>query len=168
DIYREDIAFKDPRNCIEGKKNYRTIFWSLRFHGALFFTQLTLKVQRIWQPEEALIRARWTVEGIPRVPWQAKGVFDGISEFKLDSHGKIYVHKVDNTVLSDPPYLSLPIFGLNLMGRQSPEPAAAPVPGAWFRDAPQHLLQGSQSLSDRLKSCGTESPKGPSSPAPAG
>ena len=56
DIYREDIAFKDPRNCIEGKKNYRTIFWSLRFHGALFFTQLTLKVQRIWQPEEALIR----------------------------------------------------------------------------------------------------------------
>ena len=51
------------------------------------------------------------MEGIPRVPWQAKGVFDGISEFKLDSHGKIYVHKVDNTVLSDPPYLSLPIFG---------------------------------------------------------
>ncbi len=56
DIYRDDIAFKDPRNCIEGKRNYKTIFWSLRFHGALFFTRLHVDVQRIWQPEEALIR----------------------------------------------------------------------------------------------------------------
>lgn len=56
-------------------------------------------------------RARWTVRGEPRVPWKAEGLFDGISEFKLDKNGKIYQHKVDNTILSDPPYIKLPILG---------------------------------------------------------
>ena len=37
---------------------------------------------------------RWTVHGIPRVPWNAEGVFDGISTFRLDNKGKIYEHQV--------------------------------------------------------------------------
>ena len=56
DIYREDIVFRDPRNTFKGLKNYKTIFWSLRFHGRLFFSRLYVDVQRIWQPDEAQIR----------------------------------------------------------------------------------------------------------------
>jgi hypothetical protein len=26
DIYREDVVFKDPRNVVRGKKNYKRIF----------------------------------------------------------------------------------------------------------------------------------------------
>ena len=43
------MVFKDPKNTFRGKKNYRTIFWSLRFHGRLFFNILYVDVQRIWQ-----------------------------------------------------------------------------------------------------------------------
>ena len=56
DIYRDDIVFTDTRNVFKGKKNYKTIFWSLRFHGKLFFSRLTVRVLRIWQPNENLIR----------------------------------------------------------------------------------------------------------------
>jgi hypothetical protein len=56
DIYREDVVFRDPRNTFKGLKNYKTIFWSLRFHGRLFFSRLYVDVQRIWQPDDAQIR----------------------------------------------------------------------------------------------------------------
>ena len=55
-IYRDDIVFKDPRNTFRGKKNYRTIFWSLRLSGKLVFSKLYVEVKRIWQPEESVIR----------------------------------------------------------------------------------------------------------------
>lgn len=60
---------------------------------------------------------RWTVHGIPRVPWEAEGVFDGISQYKLDSEGRIYEHAVDNVILRDPPMQGLgPLLaGLNLV-----------------------------------------------------
>ena len=32
-IYRDDVVFRDPRNCFCGLRNYKIIFWSLRFHG---------------------------------------------------------------------------------------------------------------------------------------
>ncbi len=38
-------------------------------------------------------RMRWTVRGIPRVPWNAEGVFDGVSTFRLDRKGMIYEHQ---------------------------------------------------------------------------
>lgn len=41
--------FRDPRNTFEGLKNYKLIFWSLRFHGRLFFSKLYVEVKRIWQ-----------------------------------------------------------------------------------------------------------------------
>lgn len=73
-------------------KNYQLIFWSLRFHGRIFFKQLYVDVRRIWQPSDGVICMRWTVHGVPRVPWEAEGTFDGISQYKLDSDGKIYEH----------------------------------------------------------------------------
>lgn len=39
---------------------------------------------------------------MPRVPWKAKGRFSGTSWYKLDRHGKIYEHKVDNLALNFP------------------------------------------------------------------
>lgn len=77
-------------------KNYRTIFWSLQFHGRIFFSRLYVDVKRIWQPTDGVICMRWTVHGIPRVPWEAEGTFDGISTYRLDNNGKIYEHSVDN------------------------------------------------------------------------
>ena len=56
DIYRDDVVFRDPRNTFRGLKNYKTIFWSLRFHGRLFFKILFVDVQRIWQPDDSQIR----------------------------------------------------------------------------------------------------------------
>ncbi len=65
---------------------------------------------------------RWTVHGIPRVPWEAEGTFDGISSYKLDKDGKVYEHSVDNVLLRDPPMLRNPILaGLNLQPSQTPQ-----------------------------------------------
>ncbi|KXZ50599.1 hypothetical protein GPECTOR_15g282 [Gonium pectorale] len=114
-------------------KNYKLIFWSLRFHGKLFFNRLYVDVKRIWQPEDGVIKMRWTVHGIPRVPWEAEGTFDGISTYRLDSHGKIYEHSVDNILLRDPPMITNPplLAGLNLQ----PLVPQQPVPGAWCQGA---------------------------------
>lgn len=66
EIYTPDIVFRDPRNCFKGMQNYQLIFWSLRFHGRIFFSKLYVEVKRIWQPEDSVIKMRWTVHGIPR------------------------------------------------------------------------------------------------------
>lgn len=71
-------------------KNYQTIFWSLRFHGNLFFKSLYVEVKRIWQKNDDTICLRWTVHGLPRLPWDQEGTFDGVSTYKLDSHGKVW------------------------------------------------------------------------------
>ena len=91
DIYRDDIIFRDPRNCFSGIKNYQIIFWSLRFHGRLFFKELYVEVKRIWQKDDHTIYLRWTVHGFPRLPWDQEGTFDGVSTYKLDCHGKVRV-----------------------------------------------------------------------------
>jgi hypothetical protein len=130
-IYRDDITFRDPRNSFSGLKNYRTIFWSLRFHGRIFFTRLYVEVKRIWQTEDGCIRMRWTVHGVPRVPWEAEGTFDGISQYKLDHEGKIYEHAVDNVILRDPPVGLVPwLFNVNLRPAQQAMPGAFFTPGA--------------------------------------
>uniref|UniRef100_A0A0C9QL30 TSA: Wollemia nobilis Ref_Wollemi_Transcript_28887_1569 transcribed RNA sequence n=1 Tax=Wollemia nobilis TaxID=56998 RepID=A0A0C9QL30_9CONI len=109
DIYREDIVFRDPLNTFSGIDNYKLIFWALRFHGKIFFKALWIDILRIWHPAEKVIMIRWTIYGIPRVPWEAQGRFDGTSEYKLDSDGKIYEHKVDNIELSSRPKFSVPL-----------------------------------------------------------
>ncbi len=49
DIYTKDIYFRDPVNTFKGKFNYRIIFWTLRFHGKLFFTSLYFDLHDIKQ-----------------------------------------------------------------------------------------------------------------------
>ncbi|RDX76773.1 hypothetical protein CR513_43192 [Mucuna pruriens] len=103
DIYRDDIVFKDPMNTFIGIENYKSIFWALRFHGRMFFKALWVDISSVWQPVENVIMVRWTVHGIPRVPWESHGRFDGTSEYKLDKQGKIFAHRVDNIAMNSPP-----------------------------------------------------------------
>ncbi|GFP91465.1 hypothetical protein PHJA_001290500 [Phtheirospermum japonicum] len=102
DIYRDDIVFKDPLNTFSGIDNYKSIFWALRFHGRIFFKALWVDIVSVWQPMENMIMVRWTVHGVPRIPWESRGRFDGTSEYKLDKDGKIYEHKVHNIALNGP------------------------------------------------------------------
>ncbi|KAL7002436.1 hypothetical protein U1Q18_003590 [Sarracenia purpurea var. burkii] len=103
DIYRDDIVFRDPLNTFVGIENYKSIFWALRFNGKIFFRALWLDIISVWQPSRGTIMVRWTVHGIPRVPWESHGRFDGTSEYKLDKNGKIYEHRVHNIALNAPP-----------------------------------------------------------------
>lgn len=99
-FFRDDIVFRDPLNTFAGIDNYKSIFWALRFHGRIFFRALWVDILSVWQPMDNVILVRWTVHGIPRVPWESHGRFDGVSEYKLDRKGKIYEHKVDNIALN--------------------------------------------------------------------
>uniref|UniRef100_A0A1D1XRG4 Uncharacterized protein C6orf136 n=1 Tax=Anthurium amnicola TaxID=1678845 RepID=A0A1D1XRG4_9ARAE len=103
DIYREDIVFKDPLNTFVGINNYKRIFWALRMSGRMFFKALWVDIVSVWQPVENSIMIRWIVHGIPRVPWESHGRFDGTSEYKLDSNGKIFEHRVDNVAINSAP-----------------------------------------------------------------
>ena len=75
---------------------------------------------------------RWTVHGVPRVPWDAEGIFDGISTFKVDSNGKIFEHAVNNIVLRDPPKMRNPILAGLSLARLAGQQQQQPCPGAWF------------------------------------
>ncbi|CAL0311315.1 unnamed protein product [Lupinus luteus] len=103
DIYRDDIVFKDPLNTFIGMENYKSIFWALRFQGRIFFKALWVDLTSVWQPAENVVMVRWTIHGVPRVPWESRGRFDGTSEYKLDKEGKIYEHQVDNIATNKPP-----------------------------------------------------------------
>lgn len=92
DIYTQDIFFQDPVNTFKGKLNYRIIFWTLRFHGRLFFTSLYFDLHDIEQTEADIILANWTVRGTLRVPWQARILFNGYSTYRLTPEGLIYEH----------------------------------------------------------------------------
>jgi hypothetical protein len=83
-LFREDIVFRDRINTFRGIDNYKLIFWALRFHGKIFFKAIWVDIHRIWQPNDKVIMVRWTVRGVPQVPWEAQGHFDGTSEYKLD------------------------------------------------------------------------------------
>ncbi|PIA37684.1 hypothetical protein AQUCO_03000319v1 [Aquilegia coerulea] len=80
-IYRDDITLIDPLNTFTGIEKYKLIFWALRFHGRLLFRDISLEIFRIWQPSENVILIRWNLRGVPRVPWEAKGQFQGTSSF---------------------------------------------------------------------------------------
>lgn len=124
DIYRDDITFVDPLNTFSGIEKYKLIFWALRFHGKILFNEISLEVFRIWQPSENVILIRWNLKGVPRVPWEAKGQFQGTSRYKLDRNGKIYEHKVDNLAFNFPQRLRPAVSVLDLVGAcpASPNP----------------------------------------------
>ncbi len=92
DIYSKNIYFKDPVNKFKGKFNYRIIFWTLRFHGQLFFSQLYFDLHEVKQTETDTILATWTVRGTLRVPWKAQIFFNGYSTYKINEDGLIYEH----------------------------------------------------------------------------
>lgn len=92
DIYSEDISFKDPVNSFKGKFFYRIIFWTLRFHAQLFFTDIHFDLHEVKQSESDIIRADWTVRGSLLVPWKTSILFDGFSLYKLNDNGLIYDH----------------------------------------------------------------------------
>jgi Uncharacterized conserved protein (DUF2358) len=91
DVYSKNILFKDPVNQFKGKFNYRIIFWTLRFHGRLFFTELFFDLHDVTQTEANVILANWTVRGTLRLPWAAKMFFNGYSTYRLQD-GLIYEH----------------------------------------------------------------------------
>lgn len=115
DIYRDDVTFLDPLNTFTGIEKYKLIFWALRFHGRILFREIGLDVYRIWQPSENVILIRWNLRGVPRVPWEAKGEFQGTSRYKLDRNGKIYEHKVDNLAFNFPQKMVKPVSVLDLV-----------------------------------------------------
>lgn len=123
-IFRDDITFVDPLNTFTGIEKYKLIFWALRFHGRILFREISLEVFRIWQPSENMILIRWNLKGVPRVPWEAKGQFQGTSRYKLDRNGKIYEHKVDNLAFNFPQRLKPAASVLDLVSAcpASPNP----------------------------------------------
>jgi hypothetical protein len=92
DIYTQDIYFRDPVNKFKYKFNYRIIFWTLRFHARLFFTQIYFDIHDVYQSAEDTILAKWTVRGVLRVPWKAKIFFNGYSNYKFNKDNLIYEH----------------------------------------------------------------------------
>jgi Uncharacterized conserved protein (DUF2358) len=92
DIYTKDIYFQDPVNTFKWKFNYRIIFWTLRFHAGLFFTEIFFDVHEVYQEAENIILAKWTVRGVLRLPWKPKLFFNGYSTYKLNQENLIYEH----------------------------------------------------------------------------
>ncbi len=129
------MVFRDPMNTFEGIDNYKLVFWALRFHGRIFFKALWVDIVRVWQPSDKVIMVRWTVRGIPRVPWETQGHFDGTSEYKLDKDGRIYEHKVDNVIMNSPPKFQ-PQSVLDLVrvagGHTTPTPSFLQRAGIFF------------------------------------
>jgi hypothetical protein len=90
-------------NAIAGIDIYKLIFWALCFHGHIFFKALWVDMVGVWQPTDKVIMVWWTVCGIPCMPWEGQGHFDGTSEYKLDNNGNNYEHKVGNVIMNSPP-----------------------------------------------------------------
>ncbi|MDJ1177618.1 DUF2358 domain-containing protein [Roseofilum sp. BLCC_M91] len=91
-IYTPDILFEDPISQFKGKLNYRIIFWTLRFHGQLFFTELGFDVHQIEFLPPQTLRVDWTVRGKLRVPWTAQINFNGYSIYTLIDQSLINHH----------------------------------------------------------------------------
>ena len=92
DIYTPDIYFQDPVNKFKWKFNYRIIFWTLRFHARLFFSEIYFDLHDVYRKTEDTIIANWTVRGVLRVPGKAGIFFNGYSTYKLNENGLIYEH----------------------------------------------------------------------------
>lgn len=93
DIYTPEITFTDPLSTFRGKCSYRLIFWALRFHGRLFFTQIAFEVHDILEERDRTLRVNWTVRGTLRLPWRPKLLFDGDSQYHLNADGLIEAHR---------------------------------------------------------------------------
>lgn len=138
-IYREDLTFKDPNISFHGLKTYKAIFWGLRFHGKLLLKAANVRVLRIWQPEDQVIKLRWQINATPRLGKTA-GTFDGISIYRLDKRGHVYQHEVTDVQLRDPPITNPLLYGLNYLLAPRPQVQQVPCPGSWFVDGEEDQL----------------------------
>lgn len=138
-IYREDLTFKDPNLAFHGLKTYRAIFWGLRLHGKLLLRAANVRVLRIWQPEDAVIKLRWQINATPRLSG-TPGTFDGISIYRLDRRGKVYQHEVTDVQLRDPPITNPLLYGLNFIFSPRPQVQQVPCPGSWYVDGEEEEL----------------------------
>ena len=113
-IYRDDIGLLDETMTFAGPgregrngvmatnmSEYKRVFKIIRIIAAVLFSQSTMEVSRIWSPLGSsglrTIRVRWSVRGKVRLVGSIgadEARFDGISEYKLDSKGFIYEHKI--------------------------------------------------------------------------
>ncbi len=50
------------------------------------------------------------MHGLPRLPWDTEGVFDGVSTFRLDRRGKIYEHQARRAYRAAWAYLGMNAF----------------------------------------------------------
>lgn len=103
DIYTEDLAFvdefrsPDSPTVVHGLESYQRQLWALRVHAFLLCSPISMKVLRMWQPQEKIISVRWSVKASPRIvgTLMSKPYYiDGLSEFKLNDEGFVYQHKV--------------------------------------------------------------------------
>ncbi|MBW4651103.1 MAG: DUF2358 domain-containing protein [Kastovskya adunca ATA6-11-RM4] len=92
EIYTQDIYFQDLVNNFKGKFNYRIVFWTLRFHAQLFFTDIHFDLHDTQQVAKHIIKAHWTVRGTLRLPWKPQVFFNGDSTYTLTESGLIYNH----------------------------------------------------------------------------
>ncbi|MCG5061653.1 MAG: DUF2358 domain-containing protein [Limnoraphis sp. WC205] len=93
EIYTSDIYFTDPVNTFKWKFNYRIIFWTLRFHAGLFFSEIYFDLHQVQQTAVDLITADWTVRGTLRLPWKPQIFFNGSSAYHLSNQALIYRHE---------------------------------------------------------------------------
>jgi hypothetical protein len=91
-IYAGNIVFQDPLSQFSGKFAYRLIFWTLRFHAALFFKEIYFDLHNIRPDEVDTICAEWTVRGVLRLPWHRAVCFHGYSVYRLNKEGLICEH----------------------------------------------------------------------------
>ncbi|HEY9660953.1 MAG TPA: DUF2358 domain-containing protein [Allocoleopsis sp.] len=92
DIYTSDISFRDPVNRFKGKFSYRIVFWTLRFHAQLFFSQIFFDLHSVTPAKPDTILATWTVRGTLRLPWHPTLYFNGTSTYKFNTNYQIYDH----------------------------------------------------------------------------
>ncbi|PSC72322.1 U2 snRNP-associated SURP motif-containing [Micractinium conductrix] len=137
-IYRDDLTFKDPNITFTGLRTYKAIFWGLRFHGRLLLKAAHVRVLRIWQPEETVIKLRWQINATPRIGG-SPGTFDGISIYRLDRRGRVYQHEVTDVQLRDPPITNPLLYSLNFILSPRPAVQQVPCPGSWYEGGEEDL-----------------------------
>ncbi|CAN8074576.1 unnamed protein product, partial [Agarophyton chilense] len=105
-IFTEHVVFSDASgNCIRGKRAYSKLFWVLRLQAMVFLGAHCVRVQSVFHDDcDGCVYLRWRVQFSPR-SWTLLSavnsdafVVDGMSLYRLDHHGWVYHHSLENSV----------------------------------------------------------------------
>ncbi|KAK4535785.1 hypothetical protein CDCA_CDCA06G1810 [Cyanidium caldarium] len=129
DIYAPNILLVDRTsgNALQGKRAYAAVFWVLRMHGRLLFSERTIEITSLFHDDrDGTIYVRWRmcgrlrrwaslfglgmVENMARhgqrlSNWQEGAQLEsetrlrqveGYSTYRLNMHGWVYEHALDN------------------------------------------------------------------------